>query len=220
MSETAPEPAPAPTRSSSSNVFTRKMGPLPVWAWMGVALGVALAYYYWKQNKASASTASQASSTQAGTTDSSLVPQFVNQTYVNDAPPQQPNPVPPPTDVDPGGPSKPPPGNAQANQYPAPTGLKVSKLTGTSAKVNWNYITGATPKPSSYTVALYQLNGKLASYTTVNAPDTASGAAQYTVTGLHPGWQYNVRVWANGGKVAPPHAETKLTLLWLGLVSR
>jgi hypothetical protein len=56
------------------------------------------------------------------------------------------------------------------------------------------------------------MNGKLAQYLTVNAPDTANGQAQATVSGLHPGWSYNVRVWANGGKVAPPGAQEKLTI--------
>lgn len=183
---------------------------------MGIGLALALTYYYWKQNKASSATSSQAQQNsaagQTGTADSSLVPQFVNQTYVQNAPPAAPTPGPPTV--------SPPPTNAQANQYSAPTGLKVAKLTNTSAKVNWNYITGQTPKPNSYTIAVYQLNGKLAQYLTVNAPDTASGQAQATVTGLHPGWQYNVKVWANGGKVAPPGATEKLSLLWLGLVSR
>jgi hypothetical protein len=212
VSETAPEPEAAPTRSGGSNTFTRRLGPLPLWAWMGIGLALALTYYYFRQNKASTS-ASQAASNAggvgaAGTTDSSLIPQFVNQTYVQNAPPSAPPVTPsPPTNVE-----TPPPTNVQANQYPAPSGLKVAKLTNTSAKINWNYITSLTPKPTSYTIAVYQLNGKLAQQVTVNAPDTAGGTAQATVSGLHPGWQYNVKVWANGGKVAPPNAQQKLTL--------
>lgn len=210
MSETAPEPAPS---RGSSNVFTRKLGPFPVWVYMGLALAVALGYYYFRQNKAAASQGSSQASSQgssSGTTDSNLVPQFVNQTYVENAPPQAPS--------TPTGTGTPAPSNAQASKYPAPTGLKLAKLSGTSAKVNWDYITSVTPKPTSYTVAVYQLNGKLAQQFTVNAPDTASGAAQATITGLHPGWQYNVNVWANGGKTAPPHVTGKLTLLWLSHV--
>lgn len=204
MSEQAPESEGAPQRSSSG-VFQRKLGPLPLWAWMGIGLAVALGYYYFRTNKASAAATQTAAS---GTTDSSLVPQFVNQTYVQGAPPQ-------PGMPGPTGPAGPPGGTtppATANQYPAPTGTAVSKLSNTSAKLNWNYITGTSPKPTSYTVAVYQLNGKLAQQFTVNAPDTASGAAQATITGLHPGWAYNVHVWANGGKVAPAHSTVKLTL--------
>jgi hypothetical protein len=206
MSETAPEPVSAPQGRSSSSPFTRQLGPMPLWGWMGVGLALALAYYLWHKNKASAaaSTSAQAG-TASGTTDSSLVPQFVNQTYVQGSPPSAPSaPVSgPPVS------STPP---AQASQYPAPTGVAATKLSGTSAKINWNYITSATPHPTSYTVAVYQLNGKLAQMFTVNAPDTASGSAQATVSGLHPGYSYNVNVWANGGAKAPQHSTAKLTL--------
>ena len=217
MSEPVPENTPAPARSNSGGVFTRKLGPLPLWAWMGIGLAVALGYYYWRQNKASgtaSANAQNASGGQAGTTDSSLVPQFVNQTYVQNAPPQpgMPGPTGPAGPTGPTGATGAGAATVQANQYPAPTDAKVAKLTNTSAKVNWNYITSVTPKPTSYTIAVYQLNGKLAQQLTVNAPDTASGAGQATVTGLHPGWQYNVEVWANGGKTAPPHSTAKLTL--------
>jgi hypothetical protein len=211
VSETAPEPTQTPSGGSSSP-FTRKLGPLPVWAWMGLALAVALGYYFFKQNKAAG--ASQASSSgssgSSGTTPSNLVPQFVNQTYVENAPPQAPDvdKTVPDVDTAPAG---------QAKQYPAPTGLKLSKLSGTSAKVNWDYVTSVTPKPTSYTIAVYQLNGKLAQQFTVN-PDTKTSAGQATITGLHPGWQYNVKVWANGGKIAPSGAQGKLTLLCLRTV--
>lgn len=210
MSEQAPESEGAPQRSSGSGVFARKLGPLPLWAWMGIGLAAALGYYYFRTNKASAA-ATQTAASQSGTTDSSLVPQFVNQTYVSGAPPEpgMPGPTGATGATGPAGSSTP---VATANQYPAPTGESVTKLSNTSAKLNWNYITGTSPKPTSYTVAVYQLNGKLAQQFTVNAPDTASGAAQATITGLHPGWAYNVHVWANGGKTAPAHSTAKLTL--------
>jgi hypothetical protein len=174
---------------------------------MAVGLALALGFYFWKQNKASAKT-DQSGAASATTTDSSLIPQFVNQTYVENAPPPA-----PPTPHDQPEPMKPGP-PAQANQYPAPAHMTVSKLSNTSAKVNWDYVTSVSPKPTSYTIAVYQMNGKLAQYFTVN-PDTKSSQGQATVTGLHPGWQYNVQVWANGGKVAPPGAKAKLSLLWL-----
>lgn len=219
MSEPSPETA--PSSGSSKNVFTRKLGALPLWAWMGIGLAVALGYYYWKQSTGSAAGAKNAASQSAsqspeaaGGVDSNLVPQFVNQTYVQNQPPAPTMPSSSPTPAAPAA-------STQADKYPAPTGTSAAKLTNTSAKINWNYITGTTPKPTSYTIALYQQNGKLAQQFTVNAPDTAGGTAQATVTGLHPGWQYNVQIWANGGKTAPPHSTAKLTLLWLsGLVSR
>jgi hypothetical protein len=73
------------------NVFTRKLGPLPMWAWMGIALAIALVYYFWEKNKSSSSTSStDTSENTPGGVDSSLVPQFVNQTYVNNTPPAAP----------------------------------------------------------------------------------------------------------------------------------
>jgi hypothetical protein len=68
------------------NVFTRKLGPLPMWAWMGIALLIAVGYYLYKKNTAAnSSNTSGASSSPStvntpGGVDSSLVPQFVNQT--------------------------------------------------------------------------------------------------------------------------------------------
>jgi hypothetical protein len=215
MSEQAPETAPA-ARSSGGNTFTRKLGPLPVWAWMGIALAMALAYWYLKNRKAVSaaqgtptSTGSAASTGQ--TTDSSLIPQFVNQVYTQNAPPEPgpPGPAGPTGVAGPTGatgtPGKTAP-VAQANQYPAPTGLVSKALSKTSVQLQWNYITSPTPKPTSYTIAAYSTAGKLVSQTTINAPDTASGRASATVSGLPSGQKLQYRVWANGGKVAPPHA--------------
>jgi LysM repeat protein len=82
---------PAPS-SSGGNVFTRKLGPLPTWGWMGIALAVALVYYFYSKNKSSSTTAqTSATNNTPGGVDSSLVPQFVNQTYVNGSPPAAPN---------------------------------------------------------------------------------------------------------------------------------
>lgn len=93
MSEMQPEATP-----DSGNVFTRKVGPLPMWAWMGLVLLVAVFYYLYKKNKASStsstnpttSAASTAANTPGGV-DASLVPQFVNQVYNQETPPAAPN---------------------------------------------------------------------------------------------------------------------------------
>jgi len=82
MSESVPEHS-----GGGGNVFTRKLGPLPMWAWMGIALAIALGFYLIK-SKSSSSTDSSTSS--GDTTDSSLVPEFVNQTYVQGSPPAAP----------------------------------------------------------------------------------------------------------------------------------
>lgn len=82
-----------PKSSGGGNVFTRKLGPLPMWAWMGIALAIALAYYLVKSKSSSTAAATPGTGTDtsgAGGVDSSLVPQFVNQTYVNNTPPAAP----------------------------------------------------------------------------------------------------------------------------------
>jgi hypothetical protein len=98
VSEAAPEGGTAPTRAGGGkSTFTRKMGPLPLWAWMGVGLAVVLVYANWQKSKQGASTTgvgSSAGSTSVnspGGVDASLVPQFINQTYVQDQPPAAPN---------------------------------------------------------------------------------------------------------------------------------
>ncbi len=64
-------------------MFTRRIGPLPMWVWLLVGLGLIGVYVYWKRN--------QASST-ATTANASQVPQFVNQVYTNGVPPVAPQP--------------------------------------------------------------------------------------------------------------------------------
>jgi hypothetical protein len=92
VSEQAPERTGG---GGGGNVFTRKIGPLPMWAWMAIALLVALGYYLIKKKSSGNSTAndqtgSGTDTAGAGGVDSSLVPQFVNQTYVNNSPPAAP----------------------------------------------------------------------------------------------------------------------------------
>jgi hypothetical protein len=96
--------------------FTRKIGVLPVWGWTAIVAGLFLLYSLYKSKSAS-NTGSQAQSAstvnQPGGVDSSLVPQFINQTYVNDQPPAAPNitvnnTVPPPPTVGPTPPVTPP----------------------------------------------------------------------------------------------------------------
>jgi LysM repeat protein len=89
MSESMPE-----RTSSGGNVFTRKIGPLPLWGWMGVMLGVAGLYYIIHSKNKAASQDNNASAggvNSPGGVDSSLVPQFVNQVYDQSSPPVAPN---------------------------------------------------------------------------------------------------------------------------------
>jgi hypothetical protein len=90
---TPSQPATPPKASGGGNVFTRKMGPLPMWAWMAIMLVLAGGYYLIKGKGSSSSTTGSTSASTVDTpggVDSSLVPQFVNQTYVQGAPPAAP----------------------------------------------------------------------------------------------------------------------------------
>lgn len=75
-----------------SNFLTKQIGPLPLWAWLGLLLFGAIGYYVWSKHNSATSTnaATNNTSTGTGTTDSSLIPQFVNQVYTNQAPPETP----------------------------------------------------------------------------------------------------------------------------------
>jgi LysM repeat protein len=87
VSESAPESGGG---GGGGNVFTRKVGPLPMWGWMGIALLLAIGYYLIKKNKSNAN-AAPATNNSPGGVDSSLVPQFVNQVYNQETPPPAPN---------------------------------------------------------------------------------------------------------------------------------
>lgn len=94
MSSPAQESAPRKS-SGGGNTFTKKIGPLPIWAWMGVSLAVLLAYSYYRKSKSGTTTGTGTTSGTStvnapGGVDASLVPQFVNQVY--DSP--QPSPAP------------------------------------------------------------------------------------------------------------------------------
>lgn len=75
--------------------FTRKLGPLPMWGWMAIVGILVLVYAYYKKSKdasaSAASTQTAATNNTPGGVDSSLVPQFINQTYTQETPPAAPN---------------------------------------------------------------------------------------------------------------------------------
>ena len=104
MSQPATEApaAPAAPAGKRENVLTRKIGPLPTWAWIAILSAIVIGYAYWR-NKQSA-----ASSTPTGT-DASQVPQFVNQVYTNPVPPVAGPPGPPGPPGQPGIPGEPGP---------------------------------------------------------------------------------------------------------------
>src|SRR5271155_3134735 len=155
----------APPASGKGNVLTRKIGPLPTWAWVGIVI-VPIGIYAYIERKKSAA----ASNTTTGTdttgasdmTDASQVPQFVNQTYTTVIPPTAPGSLPvttppsggtsttaPPT-VPPGtpGPGAPPP--APGNSGP------VGTAPGVASGLYWHSSPGGGKSP------YFTLNGRSA----------------------------------------------------------
>jgi hypothetical protein len=118
MSESAPE-APS-SRSSGGNVFTQRIGPLPMWAWVAVIGGALIAWRLYSSHKSAAATAQ----TDTSSVPADQVPQFVNQTYVQTTAPTSQSPGPQ-------GPQGPP-----GTPGPAP---KPSQLTRT-----WESLGGST----------------------------------------------------------------------------
>jgi hypothetical protein len=80
MSEMAPE-----RPAKRGNVFTNKIGPLPMWAWLVIAAGIVIGFAWYKSKSAGSAAA-------ASTTSASQVPDFINQTYTSTVPPTVPVP--------------------------------------------------------------------------------------------------------------------------------
>lgn len=85
--------------------------------------------------------------------------------------------------------------------YPAPA--SVTQNTSVYA-FDWTPVTVGGRLILDYTWQCVEMNGTVHSSGTTSQPSAV-------VTGLTKGWQYKLLVWANGGPVAPPHAELDIT---------
>jgi peptidoglycan hydrolase-like protein with peptidoglycan-binding domain len=91
---------------------------------------------------------------------------------------------------------------ADPGTYPAPTGLAVGSVT---LAVTWDAVTVNGQAVASYTVEAIGLNGEVYVRET---PTTNS----VVLSGLVPGWTYNIQVSSNGGPGTPPNATLKVTV--------
>lgn len=103
-----------------------------------------------------------------------------------------------------------PPAATGVTKYPAPTALKASSVGISSVLLSWTDVP-TKPTARSYTIAVYDKAGHLASQSTASAPDMPGAHTQVTVGGLKTKTAYHANVWANGGKQAPPHATVSFT---------
>jgi hypothetical protein len=217
----------APSRPSGrENVFTHKIGPLPMWAWVAIIGGGLVAYRIYSNKQATA--AASTTATTADQTNANQVPQFVNQTYVSTGAPTaagtmapQGTPAgpmaggvptnPSPVSTVPSTQPKPTTTTPTSWSYPAPSGL-AAQNQGKGVYLTWNAVTGpAGQHPNSYNVATYNSAGKLVSQHSTTAGNNQTAEYGPGGKGLPKG-VYHTNVWANGGPVAPPHATVQYTL--------
>lgn len=214
MTAPAPESVPAaPARRE--NVFTHKIGPLPMWGWVAIVAGLLVAWRLYAGKKAAAQ---QQQATTTPSTPADQVPQFVNQTYVSTSAPLAPAgtaaPVPTnPSPVTGTTAAQPKPTTTLAGwTYPAPSGLQAYDTAARGTRLSWNAVTGPSGQhPNSYTVQTWDSKHRM-----VNEHQTTAGntnTAEYGKGGKGlPKGTYTTMVWANGGPVAPPHASVQYTL--------
>ena len=90
---TPPGAAPAASRPRrGGNVFTQKIGPLPMWVWLVMAAGLLLGWAFLDAKKKQSAAATSTAAQTATETGAAQVPQFVNQTYTTVQAPSAPAP--------------------------------------------------------------------------------------------------------------------------------
>ena len=216
------QPGAPPARTPGrENVFTHRIGPLPMWGWLAIVGGALVAWRLYS-NKNASSGATAATATAPDSTAANTVPQFVNQTYVSTTAPAAPS-APAPVGTSGGTPTNPAPVGSSTQpkpttttpgswSYPAPSGLQAYDLAGTGTRLSWNAVTGPSGQhPNAYTVATYDSKGKLVDQFSTAAGNTNTAEYGKGGKGL-PRGTYHSNVWASGGPVAPPHASVQYTL--------
>ena len=222
VSEQPGTPPPA-AGGKKENVFTHKIGPLPMWGWVAIVGGGLVAYRLYSNKNAAASTGA---TTAATDTTANTVPQFVNQTYVSTTAPLGPSTAASsggtatgstaavPTNPSPVGTSSQPKPTTTLSgwSYPAPSGLSTYDVAGSGVRLSWNAVTGPSGQhPNSYTVATYNSKGVLVDQFSTAAGNTNTAEYGKGGKGLPKG-TYHTNVWANGGPVAPQHATVQYSL--------
>lgn len=211
MSEQPTAPA-RPAGGGGSNVFTNRIGPLPMWAWLAIVGGLLIVWRIY----ASKQSASSAASTASGSTSAADVPYFINQVYTGaTAPSAQPatsstatpspsTPTPPaqpgPTTPMPPTPTTPQQITRPAGQIGSVTGLRPNGVGATNVGLAWNPVSGA----QKYQVRVTYQDKDIKNFETTKT--------SYNVTGLSPNRTYGLHVVAiNGSDWAPEASITQKT---------
>ena len=199
MSEQAPEPRGG---GGGGNVFTNKIGPLPMWGWLAIAAGILVV---WRLFAGKQSASAQQAATTTPSTPADQVPQFVNQTYTTVTAPSAPTGTmpSPSTPTPPGqpGPTTPVPPTPiapwqtirqVANKIMSVTGLRATGAGATNIGLAWNPAPGAQQ---------YQVR---VTYQDKVVKTAMTNKTSYNVTGLSPNRTYGLHVVAiNGDQWAP-----------------
>jgi hypothetical protein len=184
-----------------------------MWAWMGLALLVAVLYYMVKKkSSANSSSASQSPSTvnTPGGVDSSLVPQFVNQVYNQETPPAAPNVTVNNTVPDNDTPTTPPPVHTPNPNLPLNEILKAGHVVNhdpNHAVIGW---TIAQKSPNA-TQIKFTINGPGYKNKVMYTP---ASATQLKLPKLQPGHTYVIEgepIDAQGQAVGGPGNTTLIT---------
>jgi hypothetical protein len=223
---TAPPASAGQAAPKRENIFTHKIGPLPMWAWVAIVGGLLVGWRLYS-NKSSASQNAASGQTTTPSTPANQVPQFVNQFYLNGTAPTSPSsaggsPAPAPVPVGtgpapPGAGNPKPPGVTPTSgggnwTFPAPTGLQSYDVAKNGYRLSWNPVRGPTGQtPQSYTIATYNAKGNLVDQFQTQAANTNTAEYGKGGKGLAKG-TYHSNVWANGAPVAPPHATVQVSL--------
>lgn len=159
---------------SGGSPFTRKLGPMPVWAWMAIALAIAVVYSMWSKNKKAAQAQTTTNQNQEQQQTADQTPPFIIQNYTNTpTPPANTTTTTPPPST--GVTTLPGTGTAPAGSLPPVTKPPVAP----PATITPPKSTGTTSKPK-YTAYV------------VKAGDTLSAIAAKYHTTWQALWDFNI----------------------------
>lgn len=101
-------------------------------------------------------------------------------------------------------------GGSTSWKFPAPHGLQVYDVSHTGYRLKWGAVVGPSGQhPSGYTIRTYDSAGH--EVDTFSATGTSTAEYGRGGGGLKPG-TYHTNVWANGGRLAPPHATVSVRI--------
>jgi hypothetical protein len=103
------------------------------------------------------------------------------------------------------------PAQTTISKFPPPASVKTTAIGSDTVGLQWLTVPSGSIYPMSYTVAVYNSKGQLASESTVSTPDAANRQGVTAIAGLMPMTSYHANVWPNGGNLAPSNTSVSFT---------